>query len=45
MADCLALLAQENPELAALIEAWPKLSEPLRQAVLAIVASATSKPN
>lgn len=29
-----------DPELQKIVAAWPKLSEPLRQAMLAIVASA-----
>lgn len=39
LADCLALLRRESPDLAAICEAWPILPEPIRRAVLALVNS------
>ena len=37
LADCLALLRSQSPDLAAIVKAWPTLPEPIRRAVLALV--------
>ena len=43
LADCLALLRRESPDLARVVEAWPTLADPIRRAILAMVeASRTS---
>ncbi len=41
LASCLALLRQESPELASIVNAWPTLSGPIRAAILAMIRSAT----
>jgi len=40
LADCLALLRQENPELAAVVEAWEALPAAIRAAIRAMVEAA-----
>ena len=42
MADCLALLDRERPDLAAVVEAWDRLPEAVRVGVLAMVKASTS---
>jgi len=42
LADCLALLRRESPDLAAICEAWPTLPELARRAVLAMVEASRS---
>jgi hypothetical protein len=37
LASCLAFLAEKSPDLAAVITAWPKLPEPLKAGILAMV--------
>ena len=39
-ADCLALLRQENPELAAVVEAWEALPAAIQAAIVAMVETA-----
>jgi hypothetical protein len=39
LAECLALLAQESPELARIVEAWPTLPEAIKNAIVALVAA------
>ena len=43
LADCLAFLAEKMPDLAAVIEAWPTLPDPIRTGILAMV-QATMDP-
>jgi len=38
-ADCLALLRQEKPELAEVVEAWEALPAAIRAAILAMVVA------
>ena len=40
LASCLAFLAENDPDLAVVVKAWPGLSEPIRRAVLALVGTA-----
>ncbi|MGD1001192.1 MAG: hypothetical protein ABSA67_10905 [Candidatus Brocadiia bacterium] len=37
MASCLAFLSEKSPDLADVVRAWPKLPEPLRAGILAMV--------
>ena len=37
LADCLALLKRESPELASIVEAWETLPEAVRRGILAMV--------
>ena len=37
LASCLAFLSEKSPDLAAVVEAWPMLPEPLRAGILAMV--------
>lgn len=40
LASCLALLEREQPDLAAVVRAWPTLPEPIRAGLVALVRSA-----
>ena len=42
VADCVALLREESPDLAHVLEAWPTLPDEVKQRILAMVRSATS---
>jgi len=42
VADPLAALIAADPDLAALIERWPGLSEPLRRAIVGLVQAVPS---
>lgn len=37
LASCLAFLSEKSPDLADVVRAWPKLPEPLRAGILAMV--------
>ncbi len=37
LADCLAFLGQEMPDLAAVVSAWPRLPEAVKAGILAMV--------
>jgi len=43
LASCLATLKETCPRLAAIVDGWPDLPEPIRAAILALVNSATEK--
>ena len=38
-----ASILQSNPELAALVEAWPSLPEPVRAGIVAMIEAASNK--
>jgi hypothetical protein len=40
LADCLALLHRQSPDLAAVIDAWPRLPDAIRQGIVAMVRAA-----
>ena len=40
LADCLALLAQNDPDFATVAQAWSELPEPIRAAIVAMVKAA-----
>jgi hypothetical protein len=40
VADCVAFLARQSPDLAAVVEAWDRLPEPIRQGIVAMVRAA-----
>jgi len=40
LAECLALLRRESPDLAAVVEAWPKLPESIKAGIVAMVKAA-----
>ena len=40
LADCLALLVQQCPDLTQIIEAWPSLPEAVKAGILAMVKAA-----
>ena len=44
LADCLAFLKQQMPDLAAVLEAWSNLPDPIRTAIVAIVETTGSNP-
>jgi hypothetical protein len=39
LAFCLAFLSQNQPDLAAVIKAWPTLPAPIKAAILAMIKS------
>ncbi len=45
MASCLALLAQDEPDLGAVIRAWPELPEAVKVGIVAMVRAAGGSPN
>jgi hypothetical protein len=40
LADCLAFLKRESSELAAVVEAWDRLPDAIRQGIMAMVRAA-----
>jgi hypothetical protein len=40
VADCVAFLAEKSPDLAAVVDAWEGLPEPIRQGIVAMVRAA-----
>ena len=43
MAYCVALLADESPDLAVVVETWSVLPEPIREGIVAMVKSVAPK--
>ena len=43
LAPCLATIKKTCPRLAAVVDAWPDLLEPIRAAILAMIRSATGE--
>jgi hypothetical protein len=39
LACCLALLTEKDPDLAMVIEAWPKLPEHIKQALQSVISN------
>jgi hypothetical protein len=39
LACCLALLTEKDPDLALVIEAWPKLPEHIKQALQSVIGN------
>jgi hypothetical protein len=44
LASCLALLAEKDPDLAALLTAWPMLPDALKAGIVAMVKAAYPEP-